>query len=260
MQIKLNKGKKTIILLIKTGFNEIIRDPKIFFFIMIFPVMFLGIFAGISSVIHKSKQMNISMLEFMFPGILIFALLSTGLFGTTLPLVEMRKNGIMRLLTLTPLTTGQFVISQIIVRLILSVVQITLFLILGMLLKIVTISDLILLLLVSLIGMIMILSLGFLFGGFMSSVEIAGGILGAISAPILMLSGVMMPFYIMPDIVEDLAIFIPFTYMGDALRQILFEHLEGKFSIYTDLAAILGFAVLFFVMTKLSFKWSNEKI
>ncbi len=91
MQIKLNKGKKTIILLIKTGFNEIIRDPKIFFFIMIFPVMFLGIFAGISSVIHKSKQMNISMLEFMFPGILIFALLSTGLFGTTLPLVEMRK-------------------------------------------------------------------------------------------------------------------------------------------------------------------------
>jgi ABC-2 type transport system permease protein len=258
MHVLLVNNKKAVTSLVRTGIVEIMRDFKIFFFILIFPVLFLAIFGLVSLAIPKSQELNLSMLDFMFPGILIFALVSTGFFGTSLPLIEMRKAGTMRLLKLTPLTAGEFVVSQIIVRLILAVAQIALFLVLGFLLQIIRVSDVLPLLAVSLIGMIMILNIGFFFGGFMRSVEIAGGILGALAAPLLMFSGVLLPFYILPDILEDIAYFIPFTYFGDALRQILFDNLDSQLNIYLDLLAIIGFSLLFFALTLMTFKWQNE--
>lgn len=54
---------------------------------------------------------------------------------------------------------------------------------------------------VSLLGMAMILTLGFIHGNLFHSVEITSGVFGALVAPILMLSGVLFPLHILPNII-----------------------------------------------------------
>ncbi|EOE6829125.1 hypothetical protein ACKSYW_002508, partial [Staphylococcus pseudintermedius] len=61
--------------LIKMGLREIIRDKKLFFFISIFPLMFLIMFVILGKTLPESNYMTIQFDEFMFPGVLIFALL-----------------------------------------------------------------------------------------------------------------------------------------------------------------------------------------
>ncbi|WP_377887565.1 ABC transporter permease [Alkalihalobacillus sp. R86527] len=248
--------KKRTQKLVKTGFLELIREPKTSFFIFIFPLFFLAMFGIMGQVIPKS-QSGLSFVEFMFPGILIFALLSTGLFGTSVPLIEMRKKGTLRLLQVTPLSKSTFLISQIAVRFIISILQIIIFLLIGLAMNMFEVQLLPVLFAVSLLGMAMILSLGFIFGGILKSVELAGGLLGGFSAPLLIFSGVLLPLTIMPEAFEKVAMFIPFTYLGDLIRSIMFENGSPLYSTPTNLMAICGCTILFFFIAKLTFKWES---
>jgi len=252
------RSKTAFYRLVRTGYLELIREPKSFFFIMIFPLIFLLMFGLMGYAIPPSESMHLSFFEFMFPGILILALLTVGLFGTTTPLIQMRKNGTLRLFQITPLKKETFLVSQLAVRFILAFIQIALFLLIGAIVGVVKIHTLLPLFLASLLGMALILTIGFLLGGVLNSVELAGGILGGLSAPVLMLSGVLLPLTIFPKTFEKVAMFFPFTYLGDLIRTILFDHFNSMFSIYTNILVLVGFTLLFFVLARVTFKWEQS--
>lgn len=151
--------------LVSTGVKEIYREPKIFFFSLLFPFFFLAMFWGMSMVIDPSVELGLSFIEYLFPGILIFALLSVGFLGTSVPLIEMRQKGILKLLRTTPLDESTFIFSQILVRFILGIMQILIFTILGFIMGLVSFENVIPFIFIGLLGLVMILTLGFLFGG-----------------------------------------------------------------------------------------------
>lgn len=243
--------------LVKTGILELVREPKSLFFILIFPLLFLAMFSVMGSIIPKSNSSELSFLEFMFPGILVFALLSTGLFGTAVPLVEMRKNGILRLFQITPLKKGTFIVSQITVRLLLACVQVMVFLLIGLALNLFKINQFFSVLATSLLGMAMILTLGFLLGGIFKSVELTGGLLGALSAPLLMLSGVLLPLRLFPKAFEIVSMFIPITYLGDLIRTVMYPSVESLHPVYINISAMVLFTIIFYFICKVTFKWQN---
>lgn len=209
--------------------------------------------------IPPSQESGMSVLQYLFPGLMIFALLSIGLFGTSVPIIEMRQKGTLRLFQLAPLSKNTFIFSQIAVRLILSFIQIVIFLILGSILGYVRFADIPLLFLVSVIDVIFMLTLGFLFGGLFKSIEVASGLLSVLMVPVLMISGVMMPISILPDLAKKIALALPFTYMGDSMRQIMYGT-KGEFSVLTDIGIIMAFTVLVFLITRKTFHWSLEKL
>jgi|GEM_PF-4518363 len=166
--------------------------------------------------------------------------------------------GTFRLLQTTPLKKGVFIISQIIVRLIIAIVQIFFFILIGYLMGMFNLSIVIPLFAASLLGMAMILTLGFIFGSVFRSVEISSGVLGGFSAPVLMLSGVLFPLYLLPSTFELIAKFIPLTYLGDLIRSIMFPNIDPMNSIYINILMLFGSTLLFFIIARLTFKWEVE--
>lgn len=248
------KNKLAMKYLISTGLKEIYREPKIFFFTLLFPFFFLLMFGGMSFIIEPSQELGLSFIQYEFPGILIFALLSVGFLGTSVPLIEMRQKGILKVLRTTPLKETTFIISQIMVRFILGVVQIVIFTLLGFIMNFISLSNIVPFILIAMLGLIMILCLGFLFGGLFNNAELASGALSLGMIPLVMLSGAMLPLYILPDVFDSISYFIPFTYLAELFHQVLFD-LDVKFSVLINITIIIGMTLVIFFLTKRTFRW-----
>lgn len=247
--------KSSFSLMIKTGLTEIQRDARTFFFTLLFPFFFLGMFAAMNFAIPPTEDMGLSFLEYLFPGILVFALVSIGISGTTVPIVEMRSKGILKTLKMTPLKPESFILSQIVVRFILSFFQISIFTILGFILGYIELGNIIPFILISLLGMMMILIFGFFFANFFNNIEVASGLLNALVVPLLMVSGTLLPIYILPDVVQKFIYIVPFTYLTDLYHSSLFGK-EGEFSNFINIGVILSISLVFFYLTKKTFKWT----
>lgn len=243
--------------LVKTGILELLREPKTLFFIIVFPLLFLGMFAATNSVAPPTDAISVSLLEFMFPGVLIFALVASGMYGTSTPLIELRKKGTLRLLHITPLRKETFIASQIIVRFLVGILQVILFLFAGFLMDLISVWTILPVFIVSLLGITMILLLGFIFGTLFNSVELAGGVLGGMVAPVLMISGVLFPLYILPDIFVTIAKVIPFTYLADLLRWIMYPEMGAMFPVYINILVLISFTIAFFFIGKRTFNWES---
>nr|WP_263314244.1 ABC transporter permease [Mammaliicoccus sp. Marseille-Q6498] len=244
--------------LIRVGIREIVRDKKLFFFILIFPLMFLAMFVSLGKMLKMPSQMTIHFDEFMFPGILIFALLGIGLYGTTSPLVDYRKNNTFKILETTTISKPIFILSQLSVRLIIGICQISLYLIIGAFLGYVNLSNLISTLLVSSLILIIMIMIGIFFGGIFNSSDLAIGLLAGLSGPILMLSNVMLPLDIFPMNFKYIAQIFPFAYMGDLLRSALYDNYVNEYSYLKSMSIILiSILVLIFITIK-TFKFYEK--
>jgi ABC-2 type transport system permease protein len=214
-------------------------------------------FGTMSVIIQPSTGMGLSFLEYLYPGILIFALFSIGLIGTSVPLIEMRKNDILKTLRTTPLKIEVFILSQITVRFILAIFQILFFAILGVILGYIKFAHIIPFILISLLGMIMILTIGFFFGNFFKNEEVASGILPFVMMPLLFLSGALLPSQILPESVQNVAYVIPITYLTDLYHHILFDF-KGRVPDIVAILIILAVSLVFFILSKKTFRWSNN--
>ena len=70
-----------------------------------------------------------------------------------------------------------------------------------------------------LLGLAMLFSFGFLVGGLIRSPDLGNGGPAALMPIVLIFSGVLMPLQDLPATARNVARWIPFAYLGDALRQ-----------------------------------------
>ncbi|HEC2191318.1 TPA: ABC transporter permease [Staphylococcus delphini] len=239
------------------GMREILRDAKLLFFSLIFPLFFLAMFTFIGKIIPNDK-FTLSFDEFMFPGVLIYALFSIGVIGTALPLIDYKKSGVYKLFAINPVKKSTFITSQISVRLTLGIFQILLFLILGLLLKYIKTNSIMEVLLICIIILFFMIILGLLLSNFFKSSEIAGGVISVISAPILMLSNVLMPLEIFSKDYTQFSQFLPFSYMGDILRHAIFKEAKLDYSLSNSWIVIISFIFITYIFSILTFKFYKK--
>ncbi len=244
--------------LLKVGLREITRDKRLFFFISIFPFMFLAMFIIMGKFVPHPKSLTIMFDEFMFSGVLIFALLGIGLYGTTAPLIDYRRNNTFKLLETTTINKSIFILSQLSVRLVIGLFQIFLFLIIGAFCNYISAKNVVQTLLISSLILIVMLLLGIFLGGIFNSSEIALGILSFLSAPILMLSNVLLPLSIFPNNFKDIAQFFPFAYMGDLLRHFMFNSYKQEYSTWFSIIIIIISSALLLLLTSKTFKFYKK--
>ncbi|EOB1268174.1 ABC transporter permease [Staphylococcus pseudintermedius] len=233
------------------GLREIIRDKKLFFFISIFPLMFLIMFVILGKTLPESNYMTIQFDEFMFPGVLIFALLSIGLYGTTAPLIEYRKNNTFKIFETTSLNKFIFILSLLSVRVIIGIFQISIFFLIGFVFEYINFHNIILTFLISTVILSFMIALGIFLGGIFNSSEIALGVLSFLSAPILMISNVLIPIDIFPETFKNITHLLPFAYMGDLLRGFMFDDYTLEYSyLRSFLVIIISFILVIFISIK----------
>ena len=100
--------------------------------------------------------------------------------------------------------------------------------------------------------------LGILLGGIFNSSEIALGVLSFLSAPILMISNVLMPLDVFSKDFKNIAQIFPFAYMGDLLRNAMFTDYQPEYSYIKSFLIILISFIILIIITIKTFKFYNK--
>jgi len=234
--------------------RQLLRDPTTFFFLLVFPFIFLMLFAIVPAAEVNGKELD--PISFGLPAVLVLGFGNLALLGTATTIVEMRGRGILRLFGVTPVTRTQFLLSTVPVRLAIAVFQVLVLLALGLTIGDLEASKLPRLLATCALGLLMFFALGFLAGGYLRSVQATSTILSGILPVAMIVSGIFVPFSALPEGFESAAKYFPLTYLGDALQQDL-AGADGMYSITTDWLVVAGTAVVLALVAIFTFRWDQ---
>lgn len=193
--------------------------------------------------------------DWLIAGLLAMNMMFSSLFGVGYNIVRYRKNGVLKRLKATPIHAFEFLLAQIASRLILLVIvtsfvfwackQLVHFQMMGSYLD---------LFLVLVAGSICLIALGLLTASRIASEEFAGGLLNAISWPMMFLSGVWFSLEGAQPWVKKLAQIFPLTHVIDGARAIMNEGAPLSAAM-PHIVALLVMSVIFLTVGAFAFKW-----
>ena len=166
----------------------------------------------------------ISYADWLLPGILGMNIMFSGLFGVGYVVVRYRKNGFLKRLGATPLSSFEFITAQVASRMVL-IMLITSFIYTGTHLILDTRMEgsYFTLFLIAVVGAISLISLGLVVSARVTSEELAGGLLNLINWPMMMLSGVWFSLEGAPEAVQTAASIFPLTHILAAARAVMLD-------------------------------------
>jgi ABC-2 type transport system permease protein len=186
--------------------------------------------------------------EFMFPGILVMAVLFTSIFST-ISVIEDRHQGFLQGVLVSPVPRWTFVFAKIASGAALGMFQAFLLLLVAHLTGVQLGLGAWSLAMLLLLGMGMTLTaLGFMFAWVLDSVQGFHGIMNMVLMPMWILSGSLFPVDRGPKILQFVGAINPLSYAVKPLRELISQSHTEHFT--SGLLVMLGtFAVLFAIST-----------
>jgi len=193
--------------------------------------------------------------DWLLPGILGMNMMFSCLFGVGYVVVRYRKNGFLKRLRATPLTSFEFIAAQVASRMVL-ILLITTFIYTGTHLLLDTRMDgsYLTLFLVALVGAISLISLGLVVSSRVTSEELAGGLLNLINWPMMMLSGVWFSLEGAPDAVRTFANIFPLTHILNSARAVMLDG-ASLADVAPSLLALTLMSMIFLAIGAKIFRW-----
>ncbi|HVT38421.1 MAG TPA: ABC transporter permease [Gemmatimonadaceae bacterium] len=194
-------------------------------------------------------------IDFVIPGLLGMNLLGSGVWGLGFALVDMRRKKLLKRLVATPMSRAQFLLSFLLSRLVLLVLEVSLLIGFGVVAFHVPLSGpLWVLALVCVLGSLCFSGLGLLISSRVRTVEGASGLMNAAMLPMWILSGVFFSSSHFPAVMQPLVHALPLTAVNDALRANMLEGASVA-NIVPELAIIAGWTVVCFGLALRLFRW-----
>jgi ABC-2 type transport system permease protein len=197
---------------------------------------------------------NLNFISYLVPSILGMAVMQLGIFSA-IPLVADREKLILKRLNATPLRRWQLVGSNVVMRLLISIVQTVIIIGVGSRLYGVQIAGNPLLIgVLVVLGSLTFIALGYVIASFATTEDSAQGMTSVVQFPLMFLSGTFFPIDSMPDYLKTVARVMPLTYLGDALRQVM-VHGTPFAPLWVCFAFLAGFLVVCFGIAARFFRW-----
>lgn len=198
---------------------------------------------------------EIRYVDWVVPGILAMNMMFSCLFGVGYVIVRYRKNGFLKRLQATPLSSLQFLLAQMTSRLILiQAITAVVYAGCNAFIQFQMRGSYANLFLISLLGSVCLISLGLLVAARLSSEELAGGILNLLTWPMMLLSGVWFSLEGTHSLVRKLAQVLPLTHLVDGARRIMTEG-AGLADIAPHLLVLSLMSAVFLLAGSLIFRW-----
>jgi len=196
--------------------------------------------------------------DWVMPGVLGMNIMFASLFGVGYVIVLYRKNGVLKRLQATPVTALQFISAQLMSRLfIVVVINAAIFAGSNYFLHLTMRGSYGLLLLLSVLGALSMTSMGLVVSARTESEEFAGGLLNAITWPMMFLSGVWFSLDNSPWYLQKLAQCMPLTHLVDGARKVMLEG-AGVADIWPQMMILLATTVVFMCIGAASFRWHRQ--
>jgi ABC-2 type transport system permease protein len=198
---------------------------------------------------------EIRYVDWVVPGILAMNMMFSCLFGVGYVIVRYRKNGFLKRLKATPLRPFEFLLAQMVSRLILiQIITAAVYAGCNYFIHFQMRGSYANLFLVSALGAVCMISLGLLVAARLSSEEFANGILNLLTWPMMLLSGVWFSLEGTNPVIQKVAQFLPLTHLVDGARAIMTEG-AGFMEIAPHLAILSIMTAVFLSVGSLIFRW-----
>lgn len=194
-------------------------------------------------------------IDWVLPGILAMNMMFSCLFGVGYVVVRYRKNGFLRRLGATPLRSLEFVIAQVLSRLLL-ILCITVFVYVGTRYFLHTRMEgsHLTLFIIAAVGATSLISMGLLVAARVSSEELAGGLLNMVTWPMMMLSGVWFSLESASPWVQQFAKIFPLTHVLDSARAVMLDGATLA-DVAPQLSALVVMSIVFLGIGAAIFRW-----
>lgn len=206
----------------------------------------------------KSEQLNensLSAFDYTFAGLLGFAIIGMGIFGPINVFPELKKMGILRRLSTTPLKVWQYFISTMVGQLIVGLLAIAIMFVVAILVfNLEVIGNWWELIVFLILSIIMILGIGLALGGWAKNERQVAPLANIIVFPMMFLSGTFFPRFLMPEWLQNISAFLPLTPVIDGIRLITTEGLHLN-EILLQIGLVLGWMVVIYIVAFKVFRW-----
>lgn len=239
---------------VKLETKLLFRDKGALFWTLAFPVFMVVLFGLIYQEQGETWD-GMAPINYILPGIIVMAVMTTCVITTTTGFVEEREKGIYRRLSVTPLKRQTLIGGQIVNRYLVVLLQTVILIAIGIAFLGATIGgNYLLFWAVLTIGVLSFLSLGFAIAGFVKSAKGALPLSMALFFILLFLGGVFFPLEVMPEFLHPFSRALPSTNLNDALRMVAIEG-EGIGAVWQELAILGGWLVVCSALAVKFFKW-----
>ena len=172
--------------------------------------------------IEDVKARSQRYIDFLLPGILAFMLMNLSIAGSGFNIVEYRRRGILKRLFVTPIQPKDFIVSIVLARTLIVLMQISVVLGLAIaLLDIKIMGSFFSLYGMVILGTFIFLCIGFCLGSIAKTQEAVRPIVTSFTFPQLILSGVFFPINSMPEIIQPFAHALPLSVIATGLLILL---------------------------------------
>ncbi|HJQ08302.1 MAG TPA: ABC transporter permease [Candidatus Saccharimonadales bacterium] len=203
----------------------------------------------------STKTANLTSFDYIFAGLLGFSILSLGIFGMANGFPADKKVGILRRLKATPLRVSQLVIGTALTYLLIGLLSIVLMIIVGTLIFDFNMRGNYLNLFIFLtIGIACMFGFGLAIGGWAKNENQAAPLSNLVAFPLMFLSGVFFPTFLMPQWLQQIVQFLPLTPIVDGTRLIITEN-ASLLSLGPELAIIGAWIAIIYALGFKLFRW-----
>lgn len=198
---------------------------------------------------------GLSRLDYTVSGLIGFSILGLGIFGPVNYFPQMKKQGVLRRLHITPLRSWEFFVSSVLSNSIIGIFSIAVMIaVASAAFHFRIVGNYFELAAVVILGILTIFGIGLAVGGWARNENQAAPLANIITFPMMFLSGTFFPRFLMPEWVQYISAYLPLTPIIDAIRMIA---TEGKH--LTDIGPQLGliaiWAIVIYAIAFRVFRW-----
>lgn len=197
-------------------------------------------------------------IDWVVPGILGMNMMFGCLFGVGFTIVRYRKNAVLKRLQATPLRAWEFIMAQVLARLLVVMVAMTLvYSLTNLLFDFYMDGSYFNLLAVAFFGAMAMITLALVISSRSESEELTSGMSNLIAFPMMLLSGVWFSLEGTPEFIQAAAQFLPLTHILEAARAIM-SNGDSLWDIKHNILALLLMTAVYALIAAKLFKWSNR--
>ena len=204
------------------------------------------------------KGEQIRYVDWVIPGILGMNMMFSCLWGVGYVIVRYRKNGYLKRLNATPLTATEFLLGQILSRMVLVVgVSTLVFTLTNLFMHFVMEGSYLNLFIVLIVGTFTLITMGLLVASRVRSEELSDGLLNLLTWPMMLLSGVWFSMEGTNPIMQWLSQLSPLTHTLTAARAIMLDG-ASLWQVSPHLLILMTMSVVFLAIGALGFRWTTD--
>ncbi len=204
---------------------------------------------------ESTATKGMTQFDFIFSGLLGFTILSLGIFGPTEVFPKLKQKGVLRRYHTTTIKVWQYFVGNVISNAIVGLLAVAaMFIVALTIFNLNMKGDYLSIALLIMLGTAVLFGVGLAVGGWAKNPNQAAPLAQIITFPMMFLSGIFFPRFLMPEWLQGISGYLPLTPLVDGARLIITEG-QTLMQIMPQIGLLVAWGVVIYIIAFRVFRW-----